>query len=154
MLCSHAFPEPWSDRLYYKLIRPTIESLGLQCIRADNLTGQIIIEDIWTKINQCGIIVAEVTGRNPNVMYELGIVHTIGKPTILITQQIQDIPFDFAHLRHYPYEDNIDGFRELSDTLREVAIQVFKNTYGVNLVAKSTPGEHSLPLSPLNESKQ
>jgi Lon protease-like protein len=131
------FREPWSDRLYFKLIRPIVEALGLQCIRADNLTGQIIIEDIWTKINQCALIIADVTGRNANVMYELGIVHTIGKPTILITQEIDHIPFDFGHLRHYAYQDNIDGFKALSDTLREVAIQVFKNRYGIDLTANA-----------------
>lgn len=127
------FNEPWSDRLYFKLIRPTIEELGMQCIRADNLTGQIIVEDIWTKINQCGVIVADVTGRNPNVMYELGIVHTIGKPTILITQDIHGVPFDFAHLRHYPYEDNIDGFRDLADTLRRVLASIVSESYNIDL---------------------
>ena len=47
------FNEPWSDRLYFKLIRPTVEELGMQCIRADNLTGQIIVEDIWTITLTC-----------------------------------------------------------------------------------------------------
>jgi Lon protease-like protein len=131
------FSQSWSDRLYFKLIRPTIEGLGLQCIRADNLTGQIIIEDIWTKINQCALIIADVTGRNPNVMYELGIVHTIGKPTILLTQEIDNIPFDFAHLRHYSYQDNIDGFTELGTMLREVATQMFKDRYGIKLAERS-----------------
>jgi hypothetical protein len=71
------FGEKWSDPVY-KQIREVIDNLGLQCLRADNLTGQIIVEDIWAKINQCAFIIADVTTRNPNVMYELGIVHTVG----------------------------------------------------------------------------
>jgi hypothetical protein len=69
-------------------------------------------------------------------MYELGIVHTVGKPTILLTQSVKEIPFDFAHLRHYQYEDNIDGFRELEDTLRRTITQIYADAYGIELVPR------------------
>jgi len=120
-------------RVYEELIRKNVEDLGIQCLRADNLTGQIIIEDIWTKINQCAFIIADVTNRNPNVMYELGIVHTIGKPTILMTQDVSSIPFDFTHLRHYEYEDNSDGFREFSERLPQIIRNIYKERYGVDI---------------------
>lgn len=112
------FTEDWSERVYRKYIRENIDSMGLQCLRADNLTGQIIIEDIWTKINQAAFIIADVTNRNPNVMYELGIAHTIGKPVILITQNVKNIPFDFKHLRHHEYKDNADGQILFSNLLK------------------------------------
>jgi hypothetical protein len=123
------FSESWSNRVYYKLIRKAVEDLDLQCIRADNLTGQIIIEDIWTKINQCAFIIADVTTKNPNVMYELGIAHTIGKPVILITQDLSTIPFDFTHLRHFEYEDNVEGFAKLSETLPRIIKEIYRDHY-------------------------
>lgn len=119
------FTKNWSDRVYKNFIRTNIEDLGLQCLRADNLTGQIIIEDIWTKINQAAFLIADVTDKNPNVMYELGIAHTLGKPVILITQDTSSIPFDFKHLRHYVYEDNSDGIKIFQSKLK----QVIKNLY-------------------------
>lgn len=127
------FNEDWSDSVYADLIRKNVESLKLQCLRADNLTGQIVIEDIWTKINQSAIIIADVTTRNPNVMYELGIVHTIGKPTILMTQDIDDIPFDFKHLRHYAYDFTYEGFNKFSITLRNVIKDIYNDNYSILL---------------------
>lgn len=123
------FEEEWSDRVYKDYIRENIEKMGLQCLRADNLTGQIIIEDIWIKINQAAFIIADVTGRNPNVMYELGIAHTLGKPFVLITQEIDKIPFDFTHLRHYEYADNYPGQKNFSNQLINVVPKIYEEFY-------------------------
>lgn len=123
------FDKEWSDRVYKLLLREPIESLGLQCIRADNLNGAIIVEDIWIKINQAAFIIADVTDKNPNVMYEMGIVHSIGKPTILITQDLNNIPFDFKHLRHHGYKDNAESFKTFSVKLKEVVFELYKNEY-------------------------
>jgi hypothetical protein len=123
------FAKEWSERVYIRLLRQTIESLGLQCIRADNLTGTIVMEDIWTKINQAAFIVADVTDVNPNVMYEIGIAHSIGKPAILITQDLKKIPFDFKHLRHHGYSDNEEGFEIFRKRLKDVIIELYKSDY-------------------------
>ncbi len=48
-------------------------------------------------------LVADLTGRNPNVMYEVGIAHTVGKPVIMVTQDIDDVPFDLRALRCVVY---------------------------------------------------
>jgi hypothetical protein len=119
------FREIWSEEIY-KSIRSIIESLGFQCLRADNLNGPIIIEDIWTKINQAGFIIADVTGKNPNVMYEVGIAHTVGRPTILLTQEIKEIPFDFTHLRHIEYKNSMSGTGEFKKKLREAIDEIQK----------------------------
>jgi hypothetical protein len=127
------FTEDWSSRVYRDLIRANVEMLGLQCLRADDLNGQIIIEDIWIKINQCAFVIADVTNRNANVMYELGIVHTIGKPAILLTQDVGNIPFDFTHLRHYKYSDNVDGFKEMESKLPKIIKDIYIEHYSVDL---------------------
>lgn len=131
------FGMEWSDRVYRSLLRENIESLGLQCLRADNLKGTIIMEDIWTKINQAAFIIADVTERNPNVMYEMGIVHSIGKPAILITQDINNIPFDFKHLRHQEYRDNSDSFKTFGIQLKEIVVDLYKNHYQDIVLIKS-----------------
>ena len=110
------FNEKWSEGIY-KLIKETVTSQGFQCLRADNLHGQIVIEDIWIKICQAGFIIADVTNKNPNVMYEVGIAHTVGRPTFLLTQATQEIPFDFRHLRHIAYENTIAGSESLKKSL-------------------------------------
>ncbi len=112
------FAEPF-NRLYQEKIKPTLEALNLRVMRADDLfTPTPIIEDIWEFINKARLIVADVTGRNPNVFYELGIAHTVGKDTIILTQNKNDIPFDISHIRHIKYADNSEGWKKLQRNLK------------------------------------
>jgi hypothetical protein len=76
------FKELWED-----VIRPTIIGLGLRCIRADDLYGsRPIIQDVWENIARARVLIADLTGRNANVFYELGIAHQMGKDVILLAQ--------------------------------------------------------------------
>ena len=103
------FTEEWSDIVWSHMITPVVESMGLKPFRADNLYGPKIMEDIWKGILHSSIVIADITGRNPNVFYELGIAHTLGKKVILLTQNVEDIPFDLRHLRHIIYKTDIVG---------------------------------------------
>ena len=59
-------------------------------MRADDIyDNRPIIEDVWRCTNEARILIAELTGRNPNVFYETGIAHTVGKEVILITQSLR-----------------------------------------------------------------
>lgn len=111
------FTEVWSDTLWKHLIKPTVESLGLNALRADDLYGQNIMEDVWKGILQSSIIIADITGRNANVFYELGIAHTLGKNVILLTQNVKDIPFDLNVYRHIVYNTSIPGGDDLKERL-------------------------------------
>lgn len=112
------FTVKWSDRIWTRIVRPLIESEGLQPKRADDLYGRDIMEDIWINILQSRFVVADVTGRNANVFYELGLAHAIRKPVILLTQSIADIPFDLNRYHHIVYEDNLDGYDVLNQKLK------------------------------------
>ena len=115
------FAEPF-NRLYLEHIKPTLEGLNLRVMRADDLfTPTPIIEDIWECINKARFIVADVTGRNPNVFYELGIAHTVGKDAIILTQNKDDIPFDVSHMRYFEYIDNSEGWKRLQWKLKSAA---------------------------------
>lgn len=107
------FTESWSDRVW-KQLGLILEREGFSFSRADSLYGHNILEDIWIAINESSLIIADITSRNPNVFYEIGIAHTLGKKVILLTQKVTDIPFDFKNYRHIIYEDNVDGFNILS----------------------------------------
>ena len=58
-----------------------------------------ILEDIWQSIHAATFIVADITGRNPNVLYELGIAHTLAKPVLILSKNSADIPIDLATRR-------------------------------------------------------
>ena len=111
------FQDPF-DSIYRDHIRPTANKMGFTIDRADEIYGtQPIIEDIWEAINCAEIIIADVTGRNPNVMYEIGMAHTIGKPVVIITQAIDDVPFDLRHQRCIVYSYTPPGCRDLENKI-------------------------------------
>lgn len=122
------FNEEWSDGVYEN-IKNVVSGLGLQVLRADDLHGRIIIEDIWTKINLAGFVIVDVTNRNPNVMYELGIVDTIGKPAILLTQEIANVPFDLKHHRHYDYNTTMIGIVKFKSKLEDSIKALYSEHY-------------------------
>jgi hypothetical protein len=92
---------------YYSTIyEPAIRKAGLTPVRADTdifATGKII-EQIWAGLNRAKVLVAELTGRNPNVLYELGLAHALHKPVVLISSNEDDVPFDIRHVRVIYYE--------------------------------------------------
>ena len=111
LLCP--FAEPFNT-IYADHIRPAVQEVGFSIDRADEIFGtQPIIEDIWTSINTAHVVIADVTGRNPNVMYEIGMAHTVGRPTLIITQDINDVPFDVKHHRCVVYSYTPRGCEQL-----------------------------------------
>lgn len=84
----------------------------------DFFTHHDIMLEVWSAMNNARIIIADCTGRNPNVFYELGIAHTLGKPTILLTQDIGDIPFDVRSKRFIVYQNSMTGLTPLRVNLR------------------------------------
>lgn len=116
-LCFVLMPfKPSFDRLYREQIKPAVEASGFRCIRADDIFSPTpILEDIWIHILKSRVVIADGSGRNPNVFYEIGISHTVGRSVIVITQDKTDIPFDIAQFRYFVYSDNAQGW----DTLRK-----------------------------------
>lgn len=119
------FKDPFNI-IFNDHIKPTIEQIPNSiCLRADNIYGnKPIIEDIWKSINEASIIIAELTERNPNVFYEIGMAHTIGKEVILITQSMNDVPFDLKHLRCIVYEYTPRGCKTLEENLINTINQI------------------------------
>jgi hypothetical protein len=129
---------PFTDELteiYNAFIKPTVElaEFNLVCRRADDIkSNKAIIQDIWKSICEARLVIADLSGLNPNVMYELGVAHTVGKETILIHQGGGTVkfPFDLAHIRRIEYNNDALGgaklTRELTETLRQVLTPTIK----------------------------
>lgn len=103
----------------YESIREAADNVGLRCKRADDIwENSVIIQDVVSLIDRSRIVICDCTGRNPNVFYEAGIAHTLGREVILITQKDDDIPFDLQHLRYVKYLNNGEGRTKLKQSLQ------------------------------------
>jgi hypothetical protein len=103
----------------YESIQTAAQNAGLRCRRADDIwENPAIIQDVVSLIDRSRVVVCDCTGRNPNVFYEAGIAHTLGREVILITQNPEDIPFDLRHLRFVRYLNNAEGRGALTGALQ------------------------------------
>ena len=120
---------PFKDELrgvYDDAIKPAIESQSLKCYRQDEIAGSgSIVREIIECIAHAKLIVADLTGQNPNVFYELGIAHALFDKTIVITQEVEDVPFDVKVYKTINYRNTISGGRKLGQDLMR-AIGGFK----------------------------
>lgn len=102
----------------YSAIEGAAAELGLVCNRADNICEHhTVIQDVVSLIDRSLIVVCDLSGRNPNVFYEAGIAHTLGREVILITRQPENVPFDLRHTRYIHYLNNEQGLEALRQQL-------------------------------------
>jgi len=102
----------------YDAIKNSCMSAGLSCLRADDIwENTTFIQDIFELIYYSRVVVVDFSGKNPNVMYETGVAHTLGKHVIPITQSIDDVPSDLRHHRVLKYLPNKEGYASLQSNL-------------------------------------
>ena len=132
-LCFVIMPfSPEYDLVYRQLIKPAAETFGLKVLRADDIYSPgVITEQIRAAIHQSRICIADVSGKNPNVLYEVGIAHTLGKPTILLSQGAEQIPFDLVALRVVLYD------MEKTQIARENLVGTIKEILGKERLVKA-----------------
>lgn len=111
--------------LVYDTIVDALKGLMI-CSRADDLRlGAHILERVLRGIATAELIIADLTGRNPNVFYELALAHTRTKDVLLLTQNMEDVPFDlrplFCHEYKVTAKTQID---KLSEIVRKAAKEV------------------------------
>ena len=143
------------DKIFDDLIKPALEEVGYDVKRADSIISQQhILKDIVRGIAEANLVVADLTSLNANVFYELGISHAIDRPTILITQSIDDIPFDLKQYRVIPYSVHFQEAHVLSEKLKEIgeSAKSGKFEFG-NPVSDFLPQIRSEPPS-ANEAKK
>lgn len=116
-------------KVYKTSVKPVIEGqeFGFTCKRADDIkSNRAIMQDIWSSLCKARLVIADLTGLNPNVFYELGIAHALGKETLLLWQHNPDVkfPLDLAHIRRIDYEDSAHGGKALEENLRATLKEV------------------------------
>lgn len=103
----------------YSALHASTAAVGLSCVRADDIwEHHAIIQDIVNIIARARVVICDCSGKNPNVFYEAGIAHTLGKEVILIAQSEEDVPFDLRHLRYIHYLSNGEGLESLSQAVQ------------------------------------
>lgn len=109
--------------IYEDHVKPVAATLGLSAKRADDFfSTHEVMRDVWEGIYEARVIVADCTDRNPNVFYEIGLAHAIGRQVILITQNADDVPFDLRSLRYIHYQYTPPGMKRFESILRETLI--------------------------------
>lgn len=130
------------DDVYGIGIKEAAEAAGVRAERLDEqLYSEGMLERIYRQIEVADVIVADMSGRNPNVLYELGYAHAKDKLCVLITDEAENIPFDLKHRRHIVYGESLtflreeltrhlDWARQEVETRRESQLRVELNTRG------------------------
>lgn len=85
---------------------------GVECERVDEqVISEGILQRVYAEIARADIVIADMTGCNPNVFYEVGYAHALNKATILVTKTASDIPFDLKQTQHIVYGDSLTTLR-------------------------------------------
>jgi hypothetical protein len=122
------FGEEFSD-VYEHLISGCLTDAGHAVKRADDIKSQRnILGDILEGIVQSDLVIADLTGANPNVYYELGIAHTLNKKAILLTQEIDELPFDLRSYRVVGYGTHFAKMNRAKKELSELAFEAFNES--------------------------
>ncbi|MEI4649405.1 hypothetical protein WAG28_16010 [Bacillus cereus] len=101
-------------------VRDVCNNLSLKCIRGDekHIKGEIL-PSIIKSILEARIVIVNINGRNPNVFYELGVAHALGKKTILISKFGNELPFDVK-------SKNVILYKEISELQSKLKDALFK----------------------------
>jgi hypothetical protein len=147
------FKEPFNT-YYNSIIKPAVVAANLDPLRGDSLfRPSPIMGDVWTMIQEAKVLVAELTEKNANVFYELGLSHAIGKPVILLSETIDDVPFDLQPLRVVLYNKNHPAWgNKLRTTLIASLEETLSDSVGAvppmfrKAVKSQAPGESETTL--------
>jgi hypothetical protein len=100
------------DDVYELGIKAACSEAGAYCERVDEqIFEESILERVYNQISKADLLIADMTARNPNVFYEVGYAHALGKRVFLLTQKSEDIPFDLKHHPHIVYGGSISGLK-------------------------------------------
>ncbi len=106
----------WTDNVWED-IRSTLATAGYSSALAEGLFSSEAREKVWTLLNEVDLLVADLTYKHPGVFYYLGVAHTLGVRTLLITQHERDVPKDLLEEPVLVYDSNLAGMQKLREGL-------------------------------------
>ena len=120
----------WSTDVH-RVLSAACTAQSVHPVRGDDVfTPTDILVDIWHGISGADFVIADITGRNPNVLYELGIAHTLAKPVLIVSRTAADIPIDLSTRRVILYGQPDGDWREDLRVKVTRAITEILRTYG------------------------
>ncbi|MDR1091929.1 MAG: hypothetical protein LBL79_12715 [Prevotella sp.] len=140
-----------ADAIIDNVLTPAFPDFEVKC--SHRLNGSAIDNEILEHLDEDELVVADLTGLNPNVMYELAFRHSIEKPVALIALKGTKIPFDISHNRVIPYENSLGGTSNLADNIKNAAkvaleakyienpISIYRSVRKKNIKGNSERGE-------------
>jgi hypothetical protein len=144
------FGQPF-DTYYERIYKPAIKAAGLEPHRVDDLFAPShIVGDIWRYTTGAAVLLGDLTGKNANVFYELGLAHAIQKPVVMVAATIDDVPFDLRGLRVQVYDKNVpDWGARLEKAITSSLLEVLANpNIAVPPPFLKVKAEQSAPVSP------
>jgi hypothetical protein len=136
------YPPGHFKHVYDNIVAPSCEKAGFQAIRADDIKATNLIHlDILKKLIEAPIAICDLSSRNPNVLFELGIRQAFDKPVVLIQESGTPKIFDIAPLRYLEYSkemkyhDVLRSQSELKDSI-EATVAAGADAGNVNSIVK------------------
>jgi hypothetical protein len=122
------------DQIYSRWIKPTVENIKVSdgkyiaCHRADKeQRPDDIISHIIENLVTSDLVIADLTGKNANLFYELGVRHAVNNNTILIAEDLNDIPFDLRSLRTIVYKYDPEHMLDLKGSLEDAINEILQS---------------------------
>lgn len=117
---------PFHDKYYedYNVIRDACQKSGFKTLRGDeNYFKSDIFPEVLKLIVKSSLIIANINGRNSNVLYELGIAHALNKPVLLISKEPENLPIDIKSKRFLIYSN----YSDLQEMIRKELFNIIDN---------------------------
>lgn len=110
-----------ADQVYKYIIAPVCEKCGFEAVRVDQINqADSITQTIIDMLMQSELVIADMTGHNPNAFYEMGFRACTGRPMIHLKEKGESIPFDIASIRAFDYDlTDLDAVAEVKDRLEQ-----------------------------------
>jgi hypothetical protein len=125
------FSHAWSNDVH-GVLSSACKAQSVHAMRGDDVfTPTDILVDIWKSLNTADFVIADITGRNPNVLYELGIAHTLAKPVLIISRNAGDIPIDLSTRRVILYGQSEENWQADLQLKVTQAISEIIRVYGL-----------------------
>lgn len=110
-----------ADQLFKYIISPVCEECGFEAVRVDQINkADSITQTIIDYLKSAELVIADMTGHNPNAFYEIGFRASTGKPIIHVKEKGESIPFDISSIRAFDYDlTDLDSVQEVKQRLKQ-----------------------------------